>query len=168
MSVVRVDEPVLPEPARPDELDASTCGLCTRADEDYLWSNDDWRVIAWRRLGVHSFILESRAHLDLDQLTDELAADLGRQIVRIERAIRTSLDGVGRVHVHRWGDGLAHFHVWFIARPAGLLQLRGSALPVWLDVLPSLPADVWRADLERVAAALAAEPARRSEQGSGS
>jgi hypothetical protein len=43
------------------------------------------------------------------------------------------------VHVNRWGDGGAHLHVWFFARPEGLLQLRGSCLPDWLDVLPPLP-----------------------------
>ncbi len=36
--------------------------------------------------------------------------------VRLERAIR-SLDGVARVHVNRWGDGSAHLHLWFLARP---------------------------------------------------
>jgi hypothetical protein len=58
------------------------------------------------------------------------------------------------VHLNRWSDGGAHLHWWFIARPVGLLQLRGSALPTWLDVLPPLPADVWRADLDRVVAEL--------------
>src|SRR5262249_62025925 len=54
-----------------------------------------------------------------------LAAELGVMTVRLERAIR-SLDGVARVHVNRWGDGAAHLHLWFLARPYGRLQLRGT------------------------------------------
>lgn len=38
-------------------------------------------------------------------------------------------------------DGGAHLHVWLLARPAGLLQPRGSCLPDWLDVLPPLPGE---------------------------
>ncbi len=49
-----------------------------------------------------------------------------------------------------------HFHLWFFPRPLGQLQLRGSMLPVWLDVLPPLPADEKEAALTWVAAALAA------------
>ncbi len=41
-----------------------------------------------------------------------------------------------------------------LSRPASLLQSRGSALPLWLDVLPPLPDDQWRSDLERLAAAM--------------
>ena len=68
-----------------------------------------------------------------------------------------AVPGVARVHVDRIGDGLAHLHVWFVARPAGLLQLRGSCLMDWLDVLPPMPA----AELAAFAGVLAtALPAR--------
>ena len=36
---------------------------------------------------------------------------------RIERAI-LGLGDVGRVHLYRWGDGGAHFHVWLMPAPA--------------------------------------------------
>jgi hypothetical protein len=71
--------------------------------------------------------------------------------VRLERAIR-SLDGVARVHVNRWGDGSAHLHMWFLARPYGRLQLRGTFLSLWDDILPVIPEEQWRENLALVAA----------------
>lgn len=83
-----------------------------------------------------------------------LAAELGVMTVRLERAIR-SLDGVGRVHVNRWGDGSAHLHLWFLARPFGRLQLRGTFLSLWDEILPPIPDARWRENLALVAAWLA-------------
>lgn len=99
-------------------------------------------------------ILESRSHLDLGDLPNLLAAELGVMTVRLERAMR-SLDGVSRVHVNRWGDGSAHLHLWFLARPYGQLQLRGTFLPLWDAILPPIPTDQWRENLALVAAWLA-------------
>jgi hypothetical protein len=99
-------------------------------------------------------ILEAREHLDLGDLSDAQAGELGKLIVRVERAI-SRIDGIGRVHVGRWGDGSAHLHVWFLARPARLPQVRTSFAAIWDDILPPTPEDVWRADLESVARALA-------------
>src|SRR5690349_18575215 len=99
-------------------------------------------------------ILESRSHLDLGDLPNMLAAELGVMTVRIERAVR-SLDGVARVHVNRWGDGAAHLHVWFLARPTGRLQLRGAFLSLWDEILPPIPEHQWRENIALVAAWLA-------------
>ncbi|WP_438941283.1 hypothetical protein [Micromonospora craterilacus] len=99
-------------------------------------------------------ILESRSHLDLGDLPNLLAAELGVMTVRLERAIR-SLDGVARVHVNRWGDGSAHLHMWFLARPYGRLQLRGTFLSLWDSILPPISEDSWRENLALVAAWLA-------------
>ncbi|WP_341721472.1 hypothetical protein QQG74_31540 [Micromonospora sp. FIMYZ51] len=99
-------------------------------------------------------ILESRSHLDLGDLPNLLAAELGVMTVRLERAIR-SLDGVARVHVNRWGDGSAHLHMWFLARPYGRLQLRGTFLSLWDSILPPISEDKWRENLALVAAWLA-------------
>ncbi|WP_239088117.1 hypothetical protein [Planosporangium mesophilum] len=99
-------------------------------------------------------ILESRSHLDLGDLPNMLAAELGVMTVRLERAVR-SLDGVARVHVNRWGDGSAHLHLWFLARPAGRLQLRGTFLSLWDEILPPIPEHQWRENLALVAAWLA-------------
>ncbi|MBA3366315.1 MAG: hypothetical protein H0U03_11115 [Actinobacteria bacterium] len=99
-------------------------------------------------------ILESREHLDLGDVPDELAGELGRLIVRVERAVRRVGD-IGRVHVGRWGDGGAHLHVWFMGRPARLLQLRGSFAAIWDDIIPPASEAVWRGSLGIVARALA-------------
>jgi diadenosine tetraphosphate (Ap4A) HIT family hydrolase len=156
LRVRRFDDPVLPEPARNGEA-GRPCGACARPDDSYLWVDDRWRLTTEHGVGAllpAVVLIEPRAHLDLGDLDDQHAAELGRLTVAIERAI-TALDGIGRVHVYRWGDGGAHLHVWFIARPAGLLQLRGSCLPVWLDVLPPFPADVASRNLASVAQTLA-------------
>src|SRR5262245_2298893 len=99
-------------------------------------------------------ILESRSHLDLGDLPNLLAAELGVMVVRLERAIR-SLDGVAQVHVNRWGDGAAHLHLWFLARPFGQLQMRGTFLSLWDDILPPIPEEVWRENLAFVGTWLA-------------
>jgi len=99
-------------------------------------------------------ILESRSHLDIGDLPNLLAAELGVMTVRVERAIR-SLDGVERVHINRWGDGAAHLHLWFLARPTGQLQLRGSFLSLWDDILEPISDEQWRENLALVAAWLA-------------
>jgi hypothetical protein len=46
-----------------------------------------------------------------------------------------SLGDVGRVHLYRWGDGGAHFHVWFVPRPLGRLDMSGAYLMAWEDTL---------------------------------
>ena len=104
-------------------------------------------------------ILETRAHVDLDGLDDELAAELGPMIVRLDRAIRT-IRNVGRVHVHRWGDGAEHFHVWFYARPIGSMNMLGFGMPLWEPILPRISEPEWQANLVTVARALAAEGGR--------
>ena len=84
---------------------------------------------------------------------DDGAADLGRMLVRVERAVR-SIGHIGRVHVCRWQDGSEHLHWWFMARPVRLPQVRGTFAAVWDDVLPPLPEDVWRRNVDAFVAAL--------------
>jgi len=125
---------------------------------DALWSDDHWRLEA---VGTESrlpavVMLQPRGHYDLTDLPAERAAELGPLLQRAERAVR-SLDGVARVHVNRWGDGAAHLHFWLLARPAELMQLRGTFLPVWEELLPALPDEERREAHRRIAAALAAE-----------
>ncbi len=100
-------------------------------------------------------ILEARSHLDLGDLPNLLAAELGVMTVRLERAIR-SLDEVAQVHVNRWGDGAAHLHLWFLGRPAGQLQLRGPFLAMWDEILDPVPEAQWRSNLAHIAAWLEA------------
>lgn len=152
LRVVPVDEPTLPEPDR-GGVDPATCSSCRRPDTEYDWTNERWRLeelTSKQKFGLHTFMLSPRVHVDIEGVDDELAAEQGQLLVRVERAIRAGIDSVGRVHIYRWGDGGVHLHWWFIARPAGMLQFRGSGMGTWLDVLPPLPAELIAADTARV------------------
>jgi hypothetical protein len=155
MRIKELADPVAVEPPRSGE-DAADCIACNTPDDAYIWVSERWRVRAMDRpTGLPMvLILECRSHLDLGDLPNLLAAELGVMTVRLERSIR-SLDGVARVHVNRWGDGSAHLHMWFLARPYGRLQLRGTFLSLWDDILPTIPEQQWRENLALVAAWLA-------------
>jgi hypothetical protein len=155
LRVKKLLDPVATEPARHGDNPAE-CRACGAPDEAYIWVSERWRVRSLDRpTGLPAvLILESRSHLDLGDLPNMLAAELGVMTVRLERAIR-SLDGVARVHVNRWGDGAAHLHLWFLARPYGRLQLQGTFLALWDDILPPIPELQWRENLALVAAWLA-------------
>jgi diadenosine tetraphosphate (Ap4A) HIT family hydrolase len=132
------------------------CGRCAATDDEYLWTNGHWRLWTFDEpTGLPLIVLlESRAHYaEPGDLPDDLAAELGVLLCRIEREIR-ALGNIGRVHVCRWGDGGEHLHWWFLARPARVPQLIGSFAAVWDDVLPPVPEETWRADLQTLAAAL--------------
>jgi hypothetical protein len=155
MRVKSLAEPVAVEPPRSGE-DAGDCVACNTPDDAYIWVSERWRVRGMDRpTGLPMvLILECRSHLDIGDLPNLLAAELGVMTVRLERAIR-SLDGVARVHVNRWGDGSAHLHMWFLARPYGRLQLRGTFLSLWDDLLPVIPEEQWLENLSLVAEWLA-------------
>lgn len=122
-----------------------------------LWSDDHWQIKAAPSSGAPVLlILEPRAHLDLADLPRERAAEFGILTVLLTAAIE-ALPSVGRCHVARWGDGGAHGHIWFIARPARMPQLRGTFMALWDDIIPPIPDEVRaandRAVVQRVAAA---------------
>jgi len=125
------------------------CRACSRPDSDYVWTNRRWRLIATPKpTGLPLIVLmEPREHFgDPGDLPDDLAAELGTMLVRVERAVRR-VEGVGRVHVCRWGDGSEHLHWWFMARPARIPQLIGSFAAIWDDILPPVPKAIWRDNL---------------------
>ena len=148
--------PVAEEPPRAGEGGVE-CWRCEAGDGDAIWSDERWVLAPMREPSGMPVIviLSPRGHHDMGDLPGELQGELGPLLVRIERAVATVGD-VGRVHVCRWGDGGEHFHVWFIARPARLPQVKGSFVAIWDDVLPPLPEELWRANLDAVAAALRA------------
>jgi diadenosine tetraphosphate (Ap4A) HIT family hydrolase len=131
------------------------CWRCQHGDERAIWRDERWLLTPTP--GPNGLpcvvLLFPRRHVDLGELTADEAADLGRMLVRVERAV-SALPGVGRVHVCRWGDGSYHLHYWFLARPARFPQLIGNFAAVWDDVLPQTPQDVWDENLRLVAAAL--------------
>ncbi|MFG2822181.1 hypothetical protein ACGFX4_22465 [Kitasatospora sp. NPDC048365] len=152
-----LESAVLPEPPRHGEDGAGSCSACAREDASYLWTDENWRLTSVAEApGIPAMLLlEPRAHVDLAELPAERAAEIGPVLQRVERAVR-SLDDVARVHINRWGDGAAHLHLWLLARPAGQVQLRGSLLPLWEEMLPRLPEEEWRENNRRIAAAMAA------------
>ncbi|WP_329561890.1 HIT family protein [Kitasatospora sp. NBC_01266] len=160
LKVKALAEPVLPEPPRSGEDGPENCRACQREidDPDVLWADDHWMVCRFAEPeGLPAAVmLFSRGHYDLADLPAERAAELGPVCQRVERAIK-SLGGIARVHINRWGDGAAHLHLWFLARPEGMLQLRGTFLPLWAEFLPKVPEDVWARTNRQIAAALAAD-----------
>jgi diadenosine tetraphosphate (Ap4A) HIT family hydrolase len=145
--------PPAPEPAR--EGTDGTCRTCDHPRPP-VWSDERWTLtVPSAASGVFVMILEARRHVDFADLDDDLASELGRLSVHLARAIE-ALPHVARAHVYRIGDGGEHLHIWFFARPAEQLQLRGSYLVSWDDILPPLPEKSRRADADAVARALAA------------
>jgi len=132
------------------------CGRCEATDEEYLWTDERWRVRALGPTGLPMVaLLEPRDHYaTVADLPDRLAGELGHRLGHVERAIR-SLGEIGNVHICRYGDGSEHLHWWFMARPARFEQLRMNIVAIWDDVLPPVPDEIWRADVEALRRALA-------------
>ncbi len=149
---------VVPEPPRRGEPGGEPCGICTGQASAAVWSDDLWSLHPPVGGSLPGAVwLASRDHVDsFRDLPDAAAKDFGSIIAAVERAIYT-LGDVGRVHLYRWGDGGAHFHVWLLPRPLGMLEARNMMLPLWEDVLPSVPDEALRSAAEQVAAALGAE-----------
>jgi diadenosine tetraphosphate (Ap4A) HIT family hydrolase len=150
-----LEDPVVPEPPRSGE-GAEDCWTCRAPDEALVWADDHWLVsMAEEPASLPAVTLHPRRHLDFSDLSDDLGAGLGVLLVRAQRAL-AGIAGVGRVHVYKWGDGSAHLHVILVARPLGMMQLRGMYLSTWTDMLPPLPPEEWLAMRSQVRAALAA------------
>jgi len=144
------------EPGRYGEDPAKPCPECVGIDPDRIvWEDEHWVLT---QPGAPTglplvLMLHTREHEDFGQLDDELASQFGRISNRLVRIIE-NLPNIGRVHVSRWGDGGAHFHVWFFARTKGLMPVLGSPAAEWNDIIPAGAEDVWRADLHMVAVKL--------------
>jgi diadenosine tetraphosphate (Ap4A) HIT family hydrolase len=156
LETVPLAEPLLPEPPRGGTRGVD-CVVCAPSPAWEVWRDESWVLrIPPEPSGLPiTAVLQPRAHHDLETLPTGLVAELGPMIQRVARAI-AALDDVGRVHVNRWGDGNEHFHVWFLPRPKGLLQLRGALLAAWDDLLPKVPSDEWNRNRTAVARAVAA------------
>src|SRR5260221_7070168 len=134
---------------RSGEPGGEPCRSCAASDDEYLWANDRWRVRAGIRAAVKQVFLETRAHVDMADMSPTEAAELGPMLQRIERAMHARGD-VGRVHVHRWGDGAEHFHLWLYGRPFGDRQMLGFGLVLWTMLLPAMTEDDWSAAMASI------------------
>lgn len=146
----------VPEVPRQGAEDRAQCAHC-RPSQHTIWRDDDWQVRAgWDRMGL-PFVggLAPRPHVRLEDAPRELLVGLGTLLQRLSAAVK-SIPGVARCHFARWGDGSEHFHMWALARPAGMMQGRGAMLAFWDDVLPAVPEELAAEHLRIVAEALAA------------
>lgn len=147
---------VVPEPPRRGEEGGEPCLPCsTGSDDNLIWSDQHWTLHNPGRTGLPGSVwLASRVHFDsFADMPPEVGATFADVSGRVERAVLASGD-VGRVHLYRWGDGGAHFHVWFVPRPLGRLDMAGAYLMTWEDVLePATDAQILEAG-RRIAAAM--------------
>lgn len=139
LTVRAAAELVVPEPPRRGDADGPPCTPCERGSHTVIWADRNWTLHNPGATALAGAVwLASRVHVDsFAELPPDCAATFGPVCGRIERAI-LGLGGVGRVHLYRWGDGGAHFHVWFLPRPLGRLDMMGMMLPLWEDVMAPL------------------------------
>ncbi len=144
-----------PEPDR--RKDPADCRLCQAlaCPELVLCEGEHLTVI---RTGGTSLVFTanvvSRAHAPLDDLADDGLAELGLLVGHTYRALK-QLPEVGNVHVNKWENGTGHLAVVLLARPQGVLQLRGSNLATWADMLPPVPEEEYAERADRVRRLLA-------------
>jgi hypothetical protein len=144
----------VPEPDR--RKAPEDCKTCTALAREDLVLHRGRRLGVIRPAGCNLVFVAnivSLAHEVLDDLDDDGHVELGRLIGRTYSAMK-ALDGVGNVHVNKWENGAGHLSVTLLARPEGVLQLRGSNLAAWADMLPATPADELAARAVRVRDAL--------------
>jgi len=157
LTVREPGERVVPEPPRRGEPGGEPCGCQSDGWAPPVWENEHFTLHAPVGGSLPGSVwLASREHVDsFKDLSDAAAVDFGRIAGRVERAI-LGLGGVGRVHLYRWGDGGAHFHVWFVPRPLGMLEASGMMLPLWEEVLPNVSDAELLDAARRVGAAMSA------------
>ena len=140
---------------RRGEAGGPPCAICSHETTAALWSDEHWTIHAPTGGSLPGTVwLASKEHFDsFADMPDALQASFASVVARVERAI-LALGDVGRVHLYRWGDGGAHFHVWLIPRPLGMLDAAGMMLPLWEDVLPKRTDEELAEAARRVAAAM--------------
>lgn len=149
-----LEDAVADEPRRtrtPDE-----CGTCRALGREDLVLHRGEQLAVIRPGGCNlSFVANVVAleHAGLDGLDSAALAEMGVLIGRTFAALM-GLEEVGNVHVNKWENGGGHLSVNLLARPRGVLQLRGSNLPLWADMLPPTPEDELAARADAVRAAL--------------
>jgi diadenosine tetraphosphate (Ap4A) HIT family hydrolase len=145
----------IPEPPRRGEPGGPPCGICAGEATAPVWADESWTLHPPVGGSLPGTVwLASRPHVDsFSDLPPSLQEDFGRVAAHVERAI-LALGDVARVHLYRWGDGGAHFHVWFIPRPLGMVEAQGMMLPLWEDALPNVTDGELREVADRVAEAM--------------
>ncbi|CAN7262205.1 hypothetical protein LJR027_001071 [Terrabacter sp. LjRoot27] len=148
-----VQPPADEEPARRGEhaADCWCAGGFGDTDDRLVWSNARWRLTLSVDTGLPVMLmLMPLAHHDLPSLPGDLAAEMGQLVVAVSDAVE-HVPSVGRAQLAKYGDGGAHLHLFFLGRPARMLQFRGSPLIDWEENLPRVPLDVLQANARVVA-----------------
>lgn len=125
-----LEDPLEVEPPREGDPGGAPCSFCSVTDAETVWSNGHWRVVArsWSPI-PGGMLLLSKEHVDtLSEMPAERQREFGLIAAALERGIM-ALGSAARVHVYRWGDGRAHFHVHFVPRPKGRPQFSWRNLP---------------------------------------
>jgi len=144
----------VPEPDRTRTPEA--CGTCKALARDDLVLFVGERLAVIRPGGCNlPFVANvvSRRHETFDDLDESSDTELGRLVRRTYQALK-ALDDIGNVNVNKWENGGGHLSVSLLARPLGVLQLRGSNLAAWTDMLPPTPEVQLAAHAETVRALL--------------
>jgi hypothetical protein len=145
-----------PEPDRSKAPE--DCKTCQALGRDDLVLHVGRRLAVIRPGGTHlpfAANVVSRSHETLDDLDDDGHVEMGRLVGRTYQTLR-ALEGIGNVHINKWENGAGHLSVTLLARPLGVLQLRGSNLAAWADMLPPTPSDELDARAELVRLGLGA------------
>jgi hypothetical protein len=148
-----VQPPADEEPARRGEhvADCWCAGGFGDAGERLVWENARWRLTLSVDTGLPvMLVLMPLAHHDLPSLPGDLAAEMGQLVVAVSDAVE-HVPSVGRVQLAKYGDGGAHLHLFFLGRPARMLQFRGSPLIDWEENLPRVPSEVLQTNARVVA-----------------
>ncbi|MFB9733534.1 HIT family protein [Ornithinimicrobium kibberense] len=150
-----LEPPVESEPARRG-AGSKNCLICDGSrtlDPAYVVWHDDVFMLGMphepRSLPFALFLMPRR-HAELADLTPEEAHRQGELLATVDAAAQHVLH-IPRVQAALWGDGTEHLHWWLYARPTGMLQLRGTFLSHWDDLLPAVPSARFRADQVLVA-----------------
>jgi len=144
-----------PEPDR--RKDAADCKVCQARGRPDLVLLEGEHLTVIRTAGtslVFTANVVSHDHAPLDDLSDPGLSELGLLVGRTYRALK-ALPEVGNVHINKWENGSGHLAVVLLARPRGVLQLRGSNLPAWADMLPRIPEQEYAERADRVRRSLA-------------
>lgn len=161
VTVAPLTELELPEPR--GDTSTEGCRVCRGQDDTahVLWSSESFVVARPTSTSLMFWATVSlRTHRTLDELDGHELAEMGQVLGRVFRAV-SSLDGVGRVHINKWENNTGHLLWNLLARPEGVLQLRGSNLPAWADMLPAVPEAELAHRAARVAEFMSAESEER-------
>ena len=139
LTVVPLTEFEEPEPL--GDMSPEGCKVCRTVEDDarVIWRSEHFAVARTEATSLLFWAtIAPQAHVTLDQLDADALGEMGQVLGRVFTAV-LRLEGVGRVHLTKWENTTGHLLWNVMARPEGVLQLRGSNLPVWADMLPAIP-----------------------------